>query len=137
DGVEGTELSLGDPASAEDTYSLSDKTVTVHESITDGTELVAYYMIDSPATSQTITVSSDAFPSAFKLVMEVLVTDFHTKKLYPAQIIIPSCKMEDNWSFSFAPDGDPAPLEMPIEVLKPANSNDMFTMTIYDNEAVV
>ena len=69
--------------------------------------------------------------------MEVLVTDFATKTLYPAQIIIPSCKMEDNWEFSFSPDGDPAPFNLPIEVLKPATSDDMFTMTIYDSTTVV
>jgi hypothetical protein len=32
---------------------------------------------------------------------------------------------------------EPAPLNLPIEVLKPANSNDMYTMTIYDSATVV
>lgn len=130
DGVEANELVV------DEDYTLNAKDITL-TSTEDGTRLVAYYMVDAPETSQTITVSSDAFPGAFKLVMEVLVTDIHTQKLYPAQIVIPSCKMEDNWSFSFAPEGDPAPLEMPIEILKPADSNDLFTMTIYDDEQLV
>lgn len=137
DGVESTELTVGTPATNEDEYSISTKTITVHSSIVNGTQLVAYFMVDTANTSQTITVSSDKFPAAFKLVMEVLVTDFATKALYPAQIVIPSAKMEDNWQFSFKPDGDPEPLNLPIEVLKPANSNDMFTLTIYDDNAIM
>ncbi len=134
DGVEGSELTDGTPGTNPDEYTLAVKEITVNESIADGTKLVAYYLIETDATAQTITVSSDKFPAAFKLVMEVLVTDFHTKALYPAQIIIPSARMEDNWSFSFAPDGDPNPLELPIEILKPADSNDLFTMTIYSED---
>lgn len=135
DGVESNELTVGDTTN-ENKYSISDKAITVHSSITDGTQLVAYFMVDTANTSQTITVSSDKFPAAFKLVMEVLVTDFATKALYPAQIVIPSAKMEDNWQFSFKPDGDPEPLNLPIEVLKPANSNDMFTLTIYEDNTI-
>jgi len=136
DGVESTELTVGDPATKANEYSISTKTITVNSAIVNGTQLVAYFMVDTANTSQTITVSSDKFPAAFKLVMEVLVTDFATKALYPAQIVIPSAKMEDNWQFSFKPDGDPEPLNLPIEVLKPANSNDMFTLTIYDDKAI-
>lgn len=136
DGVEGQELKLVVDTPTETDYSLAGKKITVDTSIVDGTNLVAYFMVDTPENSQTITVSSDSFPAAFKLVMEVLVKDFHTKKLYPAQIIIPSAQMEDSWSFSFEPDGEPAPLDMPIEILKPANSNDMWTMTIYDDKAL-
>lgn len=98
DGVELDELVVTDD------YTLDSKEITLLGT-DDGTTLIAYYMIDAPASSQTITVSSDAFPGAFKMIMEVLVTDFHTKKLYPAQIIIPSAQMEDNWALSFAPDG--------------------------------
>lgn len=133
DGVEDVELEVSETVAA-GKYKLTGKEISLHTDVTDGSQLVAYYMVDTGATAQTITVSSDAFPAAFKLVLEVLVTDFYTKKLYPAQIIIHSAKMEDGWSLSFAPDGDPAALDLPIEVLKPANSNDMFTMTIYDDE---
>jgi len=136
DGVESNELTVGDTDNNADKYSISGNEINVHSSIADNTRLVAYFMVDTANTSQTITVSSDKFPAAFKLVMEVLVTDFATKALYPAQIVIPSAKMEDNWQFSFKPDGDPEPLNLPIEVLKPANSNDMFTLTIYEDNTI-
>jgi hypothetical protein len=45
--------------------------------------------------------------------------------------------MEDNWQLSFKPDGDPEPLTLPIEVLKPATSNDMFTLKIYDSDNLI
>ena len=135
DGVEDTELTVNATATT-GKYTLTGKEIGVFTDVADGSQLVAYYMVDTGDSAQTITVSSDAFPAAFKLVLEVLVTDFYTKKLYPAQIIIPSAKCEDGWSLSFAPDGDPAALDLPIEVLKPANSNDMFTMTIYDDSTV-
>ena len=133
DGVEAEELTLTASTVATGEYKVTGKDVTVHTDIDAGTTLVAYYMVDAGSTSQTITVSSDRFPSAFKLVMEVLVTDFHTQMLYPAQIIIPSARMEDSWALSFEAEGDPQALDLPIEVLKPANSNDMFTLTIYED----
>lgn len=131
DGVEDTELEAAETV-ATGKYKLTTKKITVHTDITAGTKLVAYYMFATTTTAQTITVSANAFPATFKLVMEVLVTDFYTKKLYPAQIIVPSAKMEDNWSLSFEPTGDPQSLDLPVEILKPADSDDMFTMTIYE-----
>ena len=137
DGVEGAEFSKADETPTAKQYSISGKTLTFHSGVDEGTQIVVYYMVATDSNTQTITVSSDKFPAAFKLVMEVLVTDFHTKKLYPAQIVIPSCKMEDNWTLSFRPDGDPEPLNLPIEVLKPADSNDMFKLKIYSEEDLV
>lgn len=137
DGVESTEYTLAASTPGATEYSLSTKEFTFTSGTANGTQFVVYYIADTAATSQTITVSSNKFPASFILVLEVLVTDFYTKALYPAQITIPSCKMEDNWQFSFKPDGDPEPLTLPIEVLKPAASNDMFTMKIYDDTALV
>lgn len=134
DGVEDVELKLKDGVNGD--YTLTTDTITYSDGKI-GDKLIAYYMMTTTNTAQTITVSSDKFPAAFKLILEVLVTDFHTKKLYPAQITIPSARMEDDWSLSFAPEGEPEPMNLPIEILKPADSNDMFTMKIYDNEKEV
>ncbi len=130
DGVEDKELKL--ISGAEGDYTLTTDTIE-YTAGAENDKLIAYYMITTTSTAQTITVSSDKFPAAFKLILEVLVTDFHTKKLYPAQITVPSARMEDDWSLSFAPEGEPEPMNLPIEMLKPADSNDIFTMKIYDN----
>lgn len=137
DGVESTEYTKVAATPSATQYTLSTKTLGFNVAVTNGTQFVAYFIADTADTTQTITISSDKFPASFKLVLEVLVTDFYSKALYPAQITIPSCKMEDNWQLSFKPDGDPEPMSLPIEVLKPANSNDMFTLKIYDGSAVV
>jgi hypothetical protein len=137
DGVESTEYTKVSESPAATQYTLTGKNLAFNSAVEDGTQFVAYYISDTANTTQTITVSSDKFPAAFKLVLEVLVTDFYTKALYPAQITIPSAKMEDSWSLSFEPEGEPQALTLPIEVLKPANSNDMFTMKIYDSSALV
>jgi hypothetical protein len=136
DGVESTEYTnvAATPAATE--FTLSTKTLGFNAAVVDNTQFVAYYIADTANTTQTITISSNTFPAAFKLVLEVLVTDFYSKALYPAQITIPSCKMEDNWQLSFKPDGDPEPLTLPIEVLKPATSDDMFTLKIYDSDSL-
>lgn len=105
DGVESTEYTKVAATPAATEFSISGKVITLNSAVATSTQFVAYYKVTTASTAQTITVSSNAFPAAFKLVMEVLITDFSTKALYPAQIIIPSCKMEDSWEFSFAPDG--------------------------------
>lgn len=131
DGVESTEFTDAD-------YTLVDKKLSfTTEEIMVGDKIVVYYITNTADTTQTITVSSDAFPGAFKLILEVLVTDLYTKALFPAQIEIPSCKMEDNWQLSFRPDGEPEPMSLPIEVLKSTTSNDMFTLKIYETDESV
>lgn len=137
DGVESTEYKLSDDYPEETEYVLNTKTLLFHDDVEVGTKFVAYFIADTAATTQTITVSSDKFPAAFKLVMHVFVTDFHTKALYLAEIVIPSAKMEDNWTLSFRPDGEPEPLNLPIEVLQPAGSTDMLTMKIIDEDNIV
>jgi hypothetical protein len=101
DGVESTEYAKVASAPTATEFTLTVKALAFNVAVTDGTQFVAYYVADTGATTQTMTISSDKFPAAFKLVLEVLVTDFYTKALYPAQITIPSAKMEDNWSLSF------------------------------------
>lgn len=137
DGIEGEEYIETTNAPDSNEYSIASNVLTFADTITEGKKFIIYYVAKTADTTQTIIVSSDKFPAAFKLVMEVLVTDFHTKKLYPAQIVIPSAKMEDSWTLSFRPDGDPEPLNFPIEVLKPVDSSDMLTMKIYDDENLV
>jgi len=101
DGVEDVEYDYSDEAPGLTEYNLDGKLLSFNAGVEEGTRFVAYYIADTAVTTQTLTVSSDKFPAAFEMVMEVLVTDFHTKELYPAQIVIPSCRMEDNWTLSF------------------------------------
>jgi hypothetical protein len=117
-------------------YTLSAKAIAFSTGeFENGDRVQAFYLMTTDASGVTIKVSSDKFAGAFKLVLDCMVVDTYTKLGYAAQIIIPSCKAEDNWSFSFQAGGEPAVFDMPIEILKPSNSNDMWTMTVYDEEA--
>lgn len=138
DGSNGTELTLDDDATlTTGEYQITDKNITLFSGdYPDGTKLVAYYKVATDASSETITISSDKFAGSFKLVLDCLIRDAVTKQDYAAQIIVHNCKMEDNWSITMAAEGDPSVFTMPIEVLKPADGTEMYTITIYDDSLI-
>lgn len=135
DGSHGDYLDAGDPLTKDTAYKLTGKNLDVAAKYKD-TKIAVYYMVDTDITAAKIKVTADAFGGSFKLVLDVLVRDFHTKKDYAAQIIIPNGKIEDDWELSFTPDGDPATLNIPIEVLRDPTSADMWTLVIYDDDAI-
>ena len=100
----------------------------------EGDRVRVYYEMDTPADTQTITVTSDKFGGSFKVVADVLVRDELTKKDYYAQFIAHNAKIEDSFTFSFSPDGDPSVLDIPLELLKPAGSTTMWEFVIYGDE---
>jgi hypothetical protein len=136
DGSNGTELTKGTPGTNEDEFSISSKTVTVHTSL-NTKNIVVYYKLNSGSSSKTIRVSADSFGGTFKLIMDVLVTDYATKALYPAQLTVFNCKIQDDWSLDFKPDSDPSVLNIPIEVLRNPTNQDMWTLTIYSEDELV
>jgi hypothetical protein len=114
-------------------YSVSTKTVTFFASeLANGTQVVAYYKTNTDATAKTINISSDNFAGTFKVVLDVLVRDVVTELDFAAQIEIQKAKMEDNWSITMAPEGDPSTFNMTMMVLKPLTSTELYTMKIYD-----
>lgn len=132
DGSNGDSFTKTTTVTATKQFSITGKNITTYTDVTDGTQIAVYYKVASGASAKTIKVTADAFGGSFKLVLDVLVTDYATKALYPAQLTIFNCKIEDSWKFEFKPDGDPAVLDIPIEVLKNPSNNDMWQMTIYD-----
>lgn len=96
----------------------------------------AYYTVKTDATAKKVQVTSDMFGGSFKVVADVMVRDESTKKDYFAQFIIPNAKIEDDFSFNFAPEGDPSVLDIPLEILKDPAGNTMWELVIYD-EALV
>lgn len=134
DGTHGTELTYTSTAVATGQYShTSAKSIGFFAGdIANGDQIVAYYNTNTDATAQTITISSDKFAGTFGLVLDAVVKSPFDKRDYLAQINISACKMEDNWSITMAADGDPSEHQMPVEILKPAGSADMYTITLLD-----
>lgn len=137
DGTNGEEYTLGTPTSNAKEFSVSGKDLTFHTTVTNGTQFRIYYMADTDSTATSIKVTSDAFGGTFRVVLDVLVRDEFTKADYAAQLVIPNAKFEDNFNFSFSADGDPAVLDLNMEILKSPISTDMWELVIYDENLVV
>ncbi|MCR8641545.1 hypothetical protein NV379_02645 [Paenibacillus sp. N1-5-1-14] len=134
-GLEFTKAAAASPQASE--YKVSAKVVTFKAGeLTEGSEVIVYYQTKTDANSKTITVSTDKFAGTYKLVLDVLVRDVFTKEDFAAQIVAGAAKLEDGWKIEAKPDGDPSVFDIPIELLKPANSKEMYTMTIYDESAL-
>jgi hypothetical protein len=101
------------------------------------TVYVAYYTVETDANASTVKVTSDKFGGTFKIVIDLLVTDSITKQNFAGQLIIPNAKFEDNFSLDLAADGDPAVLNLTMEVLKDPASTDMWELVIFDETAIV
>jgi len=137
DGSNGAELDHAEGAVATGEYDITAKAIATFTDVADDTLLAVYYKVASGASSKTIKVTSSAFGASCKVILDVLVTDYETKALYPAQLTAFNCKIEDGWKFEFKPDGDPSVLDIPLEILKNPATDDMWMLTIYDESEIV
>lgn len=131
DGTNGEEYTLGTPSSNEKEFSISGKEVTFHTKVTNGTIIRVYYKVQTSADAKTIRVSSDAFGGTFKVVLDVLVRDSADGLDYAAQIVVPRAKFNEQWSISLDVAGDPAVLDLPLEILNDPVTNTMWEMVVY------
>jgi hypothetical protein len=137
DGTNGQEYTLGTPATNAMEYSVAGKVLTFHSTVTNGTKFRIYYQANTATDAKTIKVTSDQFGKSFRVVMSVLVVDEFTKEAYEGQLRIPNAKFEDNFNLSFSADGDPAVLDLNMEILKSPTSTDMWELVVYDESAIV
>lgn len=133
DGTNGTEYTLGTPATNPTEFSIVAKELTFGAATVDGTKFRVYYYANTDATAKTMKVSSDMFGGSFKVVIDVLVVDEYTKEAFQGQLIIPNAKFEDSFNLNLAADGDPAVLDLSLECLKSPTSTTMWEMVIYDD----
>jgi hypothetical protein len=105
DGTNGTEYTLGTPATNPTDYSVSGKVLTFHTSVTNGTQFKIYYQVNTASDAKNIKITSDQFGKSFRVVIDCLVVDEYTKAAFEAQIRIPNAKFEDNFNLSFSADG--------------------------------
>lgn len=114
-------------------YSVTGNVVSFEAgALDDGDKVLIYYQTAGSPDTKKITASTDKFAGSYKLILDVLVRDYHLKKDFAAQITVPNAKVEDNWNVNLQPDGDPSVLDIPMEALKPSDSTDLYTMLIYD-----
>ncbi|WP_068620016.1 hypothetical protein [Paenibacillus tuaregi] len=138
DGTHGEEITFlaTGPATA-GKYTLTAKQLAFNAGdLADGAKVVAYYQAKSGADAKTITVSSDKFAGTFKVVLDCLVRNTLDEKDYAAQIVINKAKMEDGWKLQMAATGDPSAFDIPMDILKPADGTELYTMTVYDKDSI-
>lgn len=138
EGTHEDEIEFATGALSKGTYSITGKELTFFDGeFEDNTEIVAYYKTQSGASAKTITISSDKFAGTYRVILDVIVRAVGDKQDYAAQIDITNAKMEDGWKIDMAAGGDPSVFDIPLEILKPQNSTQLYTMTIYDANEMV
>lgn len=138
DGTLGDEIALATGTATTGQYSITGKNLTFFSGdFADGKKLAAYYRVTTDASAKTLKVTSDAFGKTFKVVLDCIVRDEFTKEDYAAQITVPNAKFEDAFNVAMAATGDPAVLDLKLEVLKDPLSSDMWSLTIYDENDIV
>lgn len=124
--------SIGEALTVTTDYTVAGKVITILEAgVEAGDTYRVYFDAVTAADAQTIKVTSDKFGGMYKVVADVMVRDEETKADYFAQFIAYNAKIEDNFTFSFSPDGDPSVLDIPLEILKSPNSTNMWEFVIY------
>lgn len=134
DGTLGAKLSYVPSAPAANQYSITGKALSFFAGdLTSGSSIFATYNTLSGTDTKQIKVSTNKFAGSYKLVLDVLVTDFYLKSLFSAQIVVPTAKIEDTFKLEMKMDGAPSLFDIPMEALKSANSTDFYTMNIFDS----
>lgn len=116
----------------DESFTAAEKTVPIADAVV-GERIRVYYKA-TVANAKTITVTASDFGGTFRLVVDVLVRDEDTGKVFYAQFIAPKAKIEDEFTFSFSPDGDPSVLDIPLQILKDTDSENMWELVIFDDE---
>jgi hypothetical protein len=137
DGTNGQELTLGTPATNATEYSIVGKELTFHTSVANATQIRVYYKADTAIDTKTVKITSDQFGKSFRVSIDVLVTDVFTKKAFNGQVNIPNAKFEDNFNLAFTSEGEPATLDLNMEILKSPTSTDMYELIVFDKETIV
>ena len=118
-------------------YTLTGKEIAFNTGdVVVGDRIVVYYKTATGNESTKITVTANKFAGSFKVVLDCLVRSTLNGRDYAAQIVIYNAKMEDNWGMAFANEGDPAVLNIPLEMLKSPVGEDVWDMTIYNEDDV-
>lgn len=132
DGTHGAEITH-DTTLAAGKYTRNAKTVTFDAAdALNTTKVIVYYQTNTSATAKKISIQADKFAGSFLVVLDCVVRDNFTKTDAYGQAVINSAKLEDNWKIEMSSTGDPAVLDITLDVLKPANSTEMYTLTVYD-----
>ena len=77
-------------------------------SIADGAVVYVDYYVEAQSGVKQIDIEAGKFGGSYYLEASTLFRDQATGNDYPAEFIIPNCKVQSNFTFTMAPTGDPS-----------------------------
>lgn len=127
-GILGSEQSV---LSIEDNEIILDATATVQA----GDEVEVYYRWNTPTASE-LKFTSRGFPGYVFMVGDVLFTDELSGIDVAAQIKYYKAKLQNNFTLSFAPTGDPSTLSLVFDVfpVKINGVDTLYDITLYEHD---
>lgn len=93
-------------------------------------KVVAYYTFTA-ANATTFLITSDKFPSTYRLVGNTVIRNATTGKDEAFQVIINKIKFKSNFTLSMQADGEPSAFDMQAEILRETSNSKMITMIQY------
>ena len=119
------EQTVGTPATTPNTYSITNKNLTLSATTfaTNG-KIVAYYLLDSAATARSFTVKADKFPAGYNAVgITTIRSDAGVDKM--VEFLLPNIKPRSNISLTLSSD-DVTTLSIEWDIFADTK-NEMFT----------
>ena len=80
----------------------------VEETFYQGCVVLVDYYTPKTSSAQQIEITADKFGGSYYLEASTLFRDQGTGEDYPAEFIIPNCKIQSNFTFTMASSGDPS-----------------------------
>jgi hypothetical protein len=101
-----SEQTLGTPTTTVNTYSIASSTIITLNATSGvaGTKFACYYDYSAPATTETITVTANAFPSYMKAVGKGLMTDLVSGATVPVVFELMKIKPKNDFEISLKSD---------------------------------
>lgn len=107
---------------------LTDKILTSAAAANKHVVVYYTYNVDS---AETYLITSDAFPSTYKIVGDTVIRNAKTGQDEAFQVVINKAKVKPGFSMQFQSDGDPGVFDMDIEILRESDNPKMITMIQY------
>jgi hypothetical protein len=122
--ADGTEPTTAPTLSGSD-VSMVDTEVAV------GALVEVFYQFASAATAETITISSDKFPSYVKVVGDTVIRNATTGADEAFQMIVHKAKILPNFTLTFQADGEPTVFDMDMDIFRRDIDTEMVELIKY------
>jgi hypothetical protein len=123
------ELTVGDPSSSEDHYSVSDKTITVSETAFKEGDKISVFYVKPSEESRQLVINADKFAENFEVIGDTYIRGTDGVDEF-VQIDFLNCKPKSNFTISMSAS-QVTKLSIEFDILKDTKSSDMATYTIY------